>query len=219
MENSKGTRSNDYLTVALRGLSKTLFPKWYAAAHAPPFYVPLFKYQPLPDPTRMIRLITIKPSPHYQWYDPEQIIVIETKAVILEECPEHHSFVAISYCWGNPNETSKIICDGAVMTITKSLHEALLRFRGRSERTFWADAICINQTDDSEKTQQVRLMRQIYETASTVAVWLGDAGANSDHEIFRYLPQLDDIGWSSVGQFLQRPWWGRMWIIQEIAVA
>ncbi|KAF2502296.1 HET-domain-containing protein [Lophium mytilinum] len=248
MENSKGIR-NDYFTAALRSLSKTLFPKWHAVAHAPPPYIPFFKYQPLPDPTRMIRLITIKPSPHYQWYDPEQIIVIETKVVVLKDCPEEHPFVAISYCWGNPNETSKIICDGTVMTITKSLHEALLRFRGPTKRTFWADAICINQTDDAEKTQQVRLMRDIYENASTVAVWLGDAGANSDHvlnvseafgnaiecshvrdweafwdptvqkEIFRHLPQLSDIGWSSVGQFLQRPWWGRMWVIQEIAVA
>ena len=37
--------------------------------------------------------------------------------------------------------------------------------------------------------------------------------------LFKHLPQLNDVGWSSVGQFLQRSWFGRMWVIQEIAVA
>ncbi|KAI1348165.1 heterokaryon incompatibility protein-domain-containing protein [Xylaria sp. FL0043] len=37
----------------------------------------------------------------------------------------------------------------------------------------WIDAICINQDDLSERAQQVKMMRQIYQTASTVKIWLG----------------------------------------------
>lgn len=37
----------------------------------------------------------------------------------------------------------------------------------------WADALCINQDDDDERSQQVGLMRKIYEQAKTVLVMLG----------------------------------------------
>ncbi|RSL69069.1 hypothetical protein CEP53_002348 [Fusarium sp. AF-6] len=38
---------------------------------------------------------------------------------------------------------------------------------------FWADAICINQQDIKERTQQVQLMGQIYGSAETVYSWVG----------------------------------------------
>ena len=41
-------------------------------------------------------------------------------------------------------------------------------------RTLWVDSICINQGDDNERSQQVRLMGQIYRKASTVLIWLGE---------------------------------------------
>jgi hypothetical protein len=37
----------------------------------------------------------------------------------------------------------------------------------------WADAICINQSDVEEKTEQVRMMGDIYEAAQIVVIWLG----------------------------------------------
>jgi hypothetical protein len=37
----------------------------------------------------------------------------------------------------------------------------------------WADALCINQSDDGEKTSQVGLMRDIYRDAKEVIAWLG----------------------------------------------
>ncbi|KAI1367288.1 heterokaryon incompatibility protein-domain-containing protein [Xylaria arbuscula] len=37
----------------------------------------------------------------------------------------------------------------------------------------WIDAICINQDDLAERANQVKLMRKIYHTASTVKIWLG----------------------------------------------
>lgn len=37
----------------------------------------------------------------------------------------------------------------------------------------WADALCINQADDIEKTHQVGLMRDIYQIADDVVIWIG----------------------------------------------
>ncbi|KAF3004767.1 hypothetical protein E8E13_001344 [Curvularia kusanoi] len=39
----------------------------------------------------------------------------------------------------------------------------------------WADAICINQADLSERGDQVQLMREIYSNAMRVIIWLGDS--------------------------------------------
>jgi hypothetical protein len=41
-------------------------------------------------------------------------------------------------------------------------------------RTIWADAICINQTDTSEKNIQVRQMSNIYASADQVIIYVGD---------------------------------------------
>ena len=37
---------------------------------------------------------------------------------------------------------------------------------------WWIDAICINQRDLGEKTQQVRMMGKIYEEAGYVFLWI-----------------------------------------------
>ena len=44
----------------------------------------------------------------------------------------------------------------------------------KHDRTFWIDSICINQEDDEERTQQVSIMRMIYQQASKVTIWLGE---------------------------------------------
>ncbi|WYZ37733.1 hypothetical protein EsH8_II_001239 [Colletotrichum jinshuiense] len=42
--------------------------------------------------------------------------------------------------------------------------------------TFWIDAICINQRDLVERSQQVGKMKDIYSRAHSTLIWLGDAG-------------------------------------------
>jgi hypothetical protein len=44
-----------------------------------------------------------------------------------------------------------------------------------SASKIWVDAICINQEDNAEKSQQVQQMAQIYSKAIGALVWLGDA--------------------------------------------
>ncbi|KAI0412103.1 heterokaryon incompatibility protein-domain-containing protein [Xylaria grammica] len=41
------------------------------------------------------------------------------------------------------------------------------------QKPVWVDAICINQGDFVERAAQIKLMGKIYQTASTVKIWLG----------------------------------------------
>ncbi|KAI2628753.1 heterokaryon incompatibility protein-domain-containing protein [Hypoxylon sp. NC1633] len=43
----------------------------------------------------------------------------------------------------------------------------------RQQRLIWIDAICINQKDNAEKADQIKLMDKIYANANTVKIWLG----------------------------------------------
>lgn len=84
------------------------------------------------------------------------------------------------------------------------------------------DALLINQIDDEEKTHQVQLMREIYEVASRVVIWLGKASDDSDlamdliADIHRVGPQdykanLEDAkSWKALGMLYRRPWWSRV---------
>jgi hypothetical protein len=48
----------------------------------------------------------------------------------------------------------------------------MLRAKTESTR-IWIDAVCINQSDLDERSNQVEKMREIYEGASQVIVWIG----------------------------------------------
>jgi hypothetical protein len=47
-------------------------------------------------------------------------------------------------------------------------------------RVLWADAICINQNDLPERSQQVSIMRKIFKQAERVLSWLGRAADGND---------------------------------------
>lgn len=84
-------------------------------------------------------------------------------------------FDALSYVWGNPAVTGEITCNNRRRNVGKNLYDALERLRlPDDERVLWIDALCINQADNQEKTQQVRLMGEIYSKAQRVLIWLGN---------------------------------------------
>ncbi|KAF4481607.1 hypothetical protein FAGAP_12028 [Fusarium agapanthi] len=77
--------------------------------------------------------------------------------------------------WGSSATQNKpsIIVEGKRTTVTPNLLQALLDLgeNGKS-RTVWADAVCINQEDNSEKDSQVLLMTEVYKQASKVLIHL-----------------------------------------------
>jgi hypothetical protein len=57
--------------------------------------------------------------------------------------------------------------------VTSNLGQALRGLRPKIGKTrLWVDALCINQEDLTERSQQVRLMRQIYSRAKEVISWV-----------------------------------------------
>ncbi|KAH6674395.1 heterokaryon incompatibility protein-domain-containing protein, partial [Halenospora varia] len=65
--------------------------------------------------------------------------------------------------------------DGSLFSAFENLEAALRRLRlSGKQRTIWIDAVCINQNDIQERQDQVSLMRQIYEQAEQVVIWLGE---------------------------------------------
>lgn len=83
-------------------------------------------------------------------------------------------FEALSYTWEEPVFPKTIKCDNTPVPITQNLFEALVHIRNAGKpRVLWIDALCINQSDDEEKSSQIPLMRLIFSTASRVLIWLG----------------------------------------------
>lgn len=67
----------------------------------------------------------------------------------MDECPPYE---ALSYVWGDPDITVPIQLHGSGHKVTRNLELALRYIRlGDRERVMWVDALCINQTDISEK--------------------------------------------------------------------
>ncbi|KAJ3533941.1 hypothetical protein NM208_g7761 [Fusarium decemcellulare] len=86
------------------------------------------------------------------------------------------TYTALSYCWGDPASRVEVPCDGKLLNITTSLHEALCEIiKFSPHKALWIDQICINQGDMLEKAQQVSMMNVIYDKAETVLAWLGPA--------------------------------------------
>jgi hypothetical protein len=84
-------------------------------------------------------------------------------------------FEALSYVWGNLKDIHSVKVSGYDLEITYVLYAALRQLRQtRERRTLWVDQICINQTDDDEKSHQVSLMRTIYKRCHQCVIWFGE---------------------------------------------
>jgi hypothetical protein len=95
----------------------------------------------------------------------------ELQLLSLDDAP---AYEALSYVWGVDPPSVPIICNGQRLNIRSELSYALARVRLKhATRIIWVDALCIDQTDDEEKSHQVPLMGKIFSHATKVNVWLG----------------------------------------------
>lgn len=195
-------------------------------------------YKVLSGP-RMTRVLHIMPGRR------DETIVCNIHMINLDESP---TYEAVSYCWGDPKPSSQIILDGRRAYISLNLCKALQELRLTTEmRVLWADALSIDQSNKSEKSQQILLMKQIYRRARKVFIYLGEFGdmemtsnvvqlirelaqcyKRSDknwrfslEKNIRYLglPGVDSEKWTKLTDFLNFPWFGRVWVIQEVALS
>ncbi len=156
-------------------------------------------------------------------------------------------YIAVSYTWGDATTSSKIwFDDGHYLNLTGSGADVLTFFVDANvDKFIWIDLLCINQQDLDEKSHQVRLMGKIFASAMQVVVWLGKQSEDSDlaldfvHILYKRLrdlkstetpitrdsfcesPQLKhpSSGWTALRRLLQRPWFDRVWVVQEVVMA
>jgi hypothetical protein len=146
----------------------------------------------------------------------------------------HPHYTAISYAWGDAEDTKKIQIEGFDVPITSSLHGALAALRKKGAPVYvWADALCIDQQNRDERMQQVQLMTSIYSKVDSVAIWLGPAEEDSAIAI-EFLTQIaasamepetiSQLIASRVGKrdfaatvaLFERDYWERLWVVQEV---
>ena len=174
-----------------------------------------------------IRLLDIKPSEINH-------LSIDIRIYKLSIAPK---YTALSYVWGTD---SKDFCR------MNNLNSCLAHIGLHRPGLWWIDAICINQVDTEEKNYQVALMKFIYEKASQVYAWLGEAD-HSDCKVIQLFQKIEkslirgEIGvsrckirwentnleelnledidsevWTSLIAFFGRPYFSRTWVLQEL---
>lgn len=202
-----------------------------------------YEYEPLAT-ERSIRVAEIYPSFCYR---------AEVKCRLREISLDQDDadcipFEALSYVWGSSSGRTPIWCDGKLLFVTHNCDLALRRLRRRSSRRIvWIDALCINQEDDWERSQQVSIMGSIYGTANRTIVWLGEGKVVDtltyhldraittlrdsrviDERTFDRLRHVPYLLWSwgyrrpdqvEQNPRLRKDWQERVWTVQEFVLA
>jgi hypothetical protein len=141
-------------------------------------------------------------------------------------------YIALSYCWGDRNNSHLLeISPGPgrplyAVNITDNLDSALWALWNRKRHAsthlrIWIDAICINQNDLYERSQQVQVMRQIYSKATCVMAWVDPFDNNvflknrdrlsslyaSEHYLLKNFIQDYTEGLHSLKDFFDEMYW------------
>jgi len=177
-----------------------------------------------------VRLIYLKPG---KWEDEIHISYYRT-SLKSKGIP----YEALSYVWGKPEPVKYINVDTQTIvrwiTVTPNLEAALRQLRhSRKGKTYWVDALCIDQEDGSaEKQMQIEQMGEIYSNAENVIVWLGPASQDSTRGM-NFIKEISDLSkldrlvkdgsycdsWNALGALIRRPWFSRRWVVQELSLA
>jgi hypothetical protein len=170
---------------------------------------------------------------------------LESFCLDSPNCPH---FMTLSYVWGSsPVYNKSISLRGGRLPVLESLYPFLDLICNLQESSrnqwWWIDSVCIDQNNAYERDSQVQLMGRIYTQAIKSIVWLGgksedsdlamdfltflqkrrwqfDKGGTVERSAFRELRQQQfQAKWKAVENLLLRPWWKRVWTLQEFIVA
>lgn len=106
-----------------------------------------FKYDALEHEIGLIRLLTLQPSLDFS---------ADIECTISHDAIDQAKYTALSYTWGSVEDKQFISLNGHRFSVTKNLFLALQDLRGSEHLKIWIDAICINQEDVDERTNQVK---------------------------------------------------------------
>ncbi|KAI7181615.1 hypothetical protein KC363_g9092 [Hortaea werneckii] len=151
-------------------------------------------------------------------------------------------FLALSYAWAQDSQRRQVSVNGESTEVTGNLNSGLEALEAspiiRDVYKVWADAICIDQENLQERNREVARMRDVYRASTNIVIWLGEASDESDlafdficgvahawgrglREAHAYLcdiiPHRGVELFRALTRLISRSYWGRTWIIQEVA--
>ncbi|KAK4060261.1 uncharacterized protein Triagg1_10811 [Trichoderma aggressivum f. europaeum] len=180
-------------------------------------------YQQLPLDELQIRLLRIESNA-----GATQIQATLIKRNLLDIKRGGPFFEALSYTWGPPTVTKDIVINGIAFPVTANLYAFLENYQEAGQGVdLWIDAICVNQSDLLEKNHQIPMMNLIYAAARALIIWLGESSSDSDLALewinhlgsaspYDKMPNIPNKAWQAIQSLLERPWWKRIWIVQEL---
>ena len=129
--------------------------------------VQIYQYTQISSEDMEIRILCLRPG---DWTAPLECDLYQ----VVEPTG---GYEALSYAWGDSGTPQQLLINGRVLPIRQNLFKALRRLRERGQHQHprvWVDAICINQANKQEKTDQLAIMGSIYANAIRTLVWLGE---------------------------------------------
>jgi hypothetical protein len=132
------------------------------------FATQMFPYMALDSNLKEIRVLQVAPGAGLD------IITCTLKHISLlgDQIP---CYETISYCWGLTRNESIMQLNGSLISVPSSSEAAVRRMRLIDKpRVLWIDAICIDQSSQSEKSEQVALMSTVYTMGYQNLIYLGE---------------------------------------------
>lgn len=168
----------------------------------------------------------MKVSPGKQGDD----LVLSFEVVRVED-ESRVDYDAISYRWESQANTELVFSNLQTYILT-DIHRKMIQDLRYTDgiRRIWIDAICINQRNIAERSQQIQLMGTIYSKARHVCIWLNyELDRNSrvyhqfltlehEHDCFALLQEGVDF-WDPICKIFENDYFRRVWVQQEISSA
>lgn len=193
-------------------------------------------YQPLLPERKQIRLIHLKRISKQDDGLRNTPVECTMEMFDLGDAPP---FTALSYVWGPPEPKRRIFIDSQIFTVRINLFQFLQEFRRMppdpdvnskpgDDDWLWIDQMSIDQSNRSERGHQVKMMKDVYSTASSVIAWLGDGSrpvnwkpdgtAKNEYQAalaYEANPPHRNI----LEEILINTYFSRLWIVQEVLLA
>ena len=152
-----------------------------------------------------------------------------------------YNYIAVSYACGAGPYDKPMLLDNCDFRLRDNLHAFMQAYCAPKDcyRMLWVDALCIDQENKAERSQQVQLMSKIYSRAQKVIAWLGPAADDSDwcFDRFGAIGDVDELSLDNirydgsryldvygtrlrtgVTAILKRPMFSRVWCVQELVL-
>jgi hypothetical protein len=172
-------------------------------------FVPIspYEYLALDDLDDAFRLLEVLPARDFS-------APIECK-LVCHRLSENPFYTALSYECGDPSKYHIIQVDEVAFPVTLNLEAALRQLRDRGCPLLWVDAICTHQTNNNEKNAPIQLMKDFYNRAESVAVWLGTE-SNGSRDVMQMIRAIDPSRKAN-GVAQAKPWTPGKYQLEDIS--